>query len=130
MPSAPVVAQKRGEWRRSAHSRQLEASPAEFAISSVAAFACSYSCSLPVPREKESGGALDIPGGGKLIELEYAQVEDRKLRGQLRNVSKLELLVKIPPTFVAKSVCGPSTGFLLLGRTRIAFRCATEAVVK
>jgi hypothetical protein len=45
-------------------------------------------------REKESGGALDIPGGNKLIELEYAQVEDRKLRGQLRNVSKLELLVR------------------------------------
>ena len=46
-------------------------------------------------REKESGGALDIPGGNKLIELEYAQVEDRKLRGQLRNVSKLELLVRL-----------------------------------
>jgi hypothetical protein len=45
-------------------------------------------------REKESGGALDIPGGNRLIELEYAQVEDRKLRGQLRNVSKLELLVR------------------------------------
>lgn len=50
--------------------------------------------SPPECREKESGGALDIPGGGKLIELEYASVEDRKLRGQLRNVPKLELLVR------------------------------------
>ena len=47
-----------------------------------------------VCREKENGGALDIPGNGRLIELEYAQVEDRKLRGQLRNVPKLELLVR------------------------------------
>lgn len=58
-------------------------------------------------REKENGGALDIPGGNKLIELEYAQVEDRKLRGQLRNVSRLELLVRpaspLPPAASAAS---------------------------
>lgn len=48
-------------------------------------------------REKENGGALDIPGGGRLIELEYASVADRKLRSQLRNVSDLELQAPLPP---------------------------------
>ena len=51
-------------------------------------------------REKESGGALDVPGFGKLIELEYAQVADRKLRGQLRNVSNLELQARAWPKAV------------------------------
>jgi hypothetical protein len=45
-----------------------------------------------VNREKESNGALDVPGN-RVIELEYAEVADRKLRGQLRNVPELELQV-------------------------------------
>jgi rhodanese-related sulfurtransferase len=64
-------------------------------------------------REKESGGALDVPGGGRLIELEYAQVEDRKLRGQLRNVPRLELLVTSEEVASLKKVGKGSTLLLL-----------------
>lgn len=50
-----------------------------------------YIIDLRSDREKESAGSLDIPGNGRLIELPYAAFEDRKLRGQLRNVPALEL---------------------------------------
>ena len=32
----------------------------------------------------------DIPNSGRLISVEYASVTDRKLRGNLRNVSDIE----------------------------------------
>ncbi len=45
-------------------------------------------------REKEAAGLPDLPGGsGKLVEVEYASIADRKLRGQLRNAGDLELKV-------------------------------------
>ena len=47
---------------------------------------------LPYPQE--SAGSPDLPNSGRLIELEYASMEDRKLRSQLRNVSALELQVR------------------------------------
>jgi len=57
---------------------------------------CLQPCKCVWPsRDKENSGALDVPGGGRLIELEYAEVQDRKLRGQLRNVPRLELLVTL-----------------------------------
>ena len=40
---------------------------------------------------QESTGSPDLPNSGRLIELEYATMDDRKLRSQLRNVSSLEL---------------------------------------
>ena len=40
---------------------------------------------------QESSGSPDIPASQRLIELEYASMEDRRLRSQLRNVSELEL---------------------------------------
>jgi hypothetical protein len=40
---------------------------------------------------QESAGSPDLPNAGRLIELEYATMDDRKLRSQLRNVSALEL---------------------------------------
>ncbi len=53
---------------------------------------CLQPCKCVWPsRDKENSGALDVPGGGRLIELEYAEVQD----GQLRNVPRLELLVTL-----------------------------------
>ena len=47
---------------------------------------------LSVPTQ-EAAGSPDLPNAGRLIELEYATMDDRKLRSQLRNVSALELQV-------------------------------------
>lgn len=66
-------------------------------------------------REKENGGALDIPGNGRLIELEYAEVGDRKLRSQLRNVSGLELQVTAMEVAALKKI-GKGSTLLLLDR--------------
>ncbi len=44
-------------------------------------------------REKESGGIPDIPTPGRLVELEYAAISDRKMRGQLRNPGEIEKTV-------------------------------------
>ncbi len=48
-----------------------------------------------VQREKEASGLADVPGGskGKLLEVEYAFTEDRKLRGQLRDPGAIEAQV-------------------------------------
>jgi hypothetical protein len=46
-------------------------------------------------REKEASGLADVPGGskGKLLEVEFAFTEDRKLRGQLRDPGAIEAQV-------------------------------------
>ena len=41
-------------------------------------------------REKEGQGIPDLPNQSKVIELEFAMIEDRKVRNQLRDISKLE----------------------------------------
>lgn len=74
-----------------------------------------YIIDLRSDREKENGGALDIPGGGRLIELEYASVADRKLRSQLRNVSDLELQVTSMEVAALKKI-GKGSTILLLDR--------------
>jgi hypothetical protein len=50
-------------------------------------------------REKEAGGVPDVPSSGsaRLIEVEYAFTEDRKLRGQLKDVGAIEATVSGPP---------------------------------
>lgn len=65
-------------------------------------------------RDKESSGALDVPGN-RVIELEYAEVADRKLRGQLRDVPTLELQVTSMEVAALKRV-GKNTTILLLDR--------------
>lgn len=46
--------------------------------------------------EKQSGGVPDVPSSvsGKLIEVEFAAVEDKKLRGALRDPSYIEAQVR------------------------------------
>jgi hypothetical protein len=53
-------------------------------------------------REKEASGLADVPGGskGKLLEVEYAFTEDRKLRGQLRDPSAIEAQVGLVTQFL------------------------------
>lgn len=41
-------------------------------------------------RDKEAQGIPDLPNSGKEIELEFAIIEDRKIRGQIRDIGKLE----------------------------------------
>lgn len=45
-------------------------------------------------REKETAGVPDVPNSGRLVELEYASISDRKIRGQLRNPSDIEKTVQ------------------------------------
>ena len=40
--------------------------------------------------EKDSAGVPDLPSGGKLIEAQFADISDRRLRGQLRDPSAIE----------------------------------------
>lgn len=40
--------------------------------------------------EKEYAGIPDLPKRDRLVELQYASVADRKIRGQLRNVDSIE----------------------------------------
>lgn len=49
-------------------------------------------CAVYPQKEKEASGLADVPGGakGKLLEVEYAFTEDKKLRGQLRDPSSIE----------------------------------------
>lgn len=50
-------------------------------------------------REKEAGGVPDIPTPGRLVELEYAAISNRKMRGQLRNPGDIEKTVSpVPPS--------------------------------
>jgi rhodanese-related sulfurtransferase len=44
-------------------------------------------------REKEQAGLPDLPNAGKLVELEFATIEDRKVRGQLRDIGRLEIMI-------------------------------------
>ncbi len=46
-------------------------------------------------REKESSGVPDVPNSGRVVELEYASISDRKIRGQLRNPSEIEKTVSL-----------------------------------
>lgn len=41
-------------------------------------------------REKANSGVPDLPFGGRLVECEYAQISDRRLRGQLRSPKDIE----------------------------------------
>ncbi|DBA67880.1 hypothetical protein WJX79_004261 [Trebouxia sp. C0005] len=41
-------------------------------------------------RKKQSGGVPDLPFDNRLIEVEYAEIVDRKVQGQLQNVGAIE----------------------------------------
>ena len=56
----------------------------------------------------------DIPTPGRLVELEYASISDRKMRGQLRNPGEIEKTVSTPSACIRLK--------LLLSRVRINMR--------
>ncbi|KAK9846572.1 hypothetical protein WJX81_006817 [Elliptochloris bilobata] len=66
-------------------------------------------------REKEAGGLPDLPNSGRLVELEYAVIEDRKVRSLLRNVSAIEQQVTVLQIAALKKV-SKGTRMLLLDR--------------
>jgi rhodanese-related sulfurtransferase len=68
-------------------------------------------------REKEASGLADVPGGakGKLLEVEFAFTEDKKLRGQLRDASAIEAQITALQIAALKRI-GRGTKVLLLDR--------------
>lgn len=78
-------------------------------------------------REKEASGLADVPGGakGKLLEVEFAFTEDRKLRGQLRDASAIEAQITALQIGALKRI-GRGTKVLLLDR----FGNTSKAVAK
>ncbi len=46
--------------------------------------------------EKDSAGVPDLPSGGKLIEVQFADIGDRRVRGQLKDPSAIERKVGLP----------------------------------
>ncbi|KAI3428061.1 hypothetical protein D9Q98_006445 [Chlorella vulgaris] len=65
-------------------------------------------------RDKEAG-APDLPNASKLVELEYAAINDRRVRGQLRNATDLEVNVTALQIASLKRL-GPGNKVLLLDR--------------
>lgn len=49
-----------------------------------------YIIDIRTSREKENGGLPDLPSSSRLVEVEYAEIEDRKVRSQLQNVGQIE----------------------------------------
>lgn len=72
---------------------------------------------LCLQREKEASGLADVPGGakGKLLEVEFAFTEDKKLRGQLRDASAIEAQITALQIAALKRI-GRGTKVLLLDR--------------
>ncbi|KAK9909244.1 hypothetical protein WJX75_009385 [Coccomyxa subellipsoidea] len=66
-------------------------------------------------KEKESSGVPDVPNSGRVVELEYASISDRKIRGQLRNPSDIEKTVTVLSIAALKKV-SKGTKILLLDR--------------
>ncbi|EFN57939.1 hypothetical protein CHLNCDRAFT_142036 [Chlorella variabilis] len=65
-------------------------------------------------RDKEAG-APDIPNASKLVELEYAAIEDRRVRNQLRNAGDLEVQVTALQVAALKRL-SPGSKVLLMDR--------------
>lgn len=78
-------------------------------------------------REKEASGLADVPGGskGKLLEVEFAFTEDRKLRGQLRDAGAIEAQVTALQIAALKRI-GRGSKVILLDR----FGNVSKAVAK
>ena len=55
--------------------------------------------------EKEYAGIPDLPNSGRLIELEFATVTNRKVRNQLRNVNAIERQVRGPFSMLCSDSC-------------------------
>jgi hypothetical protein len=81
-------------------------------------------------REKEASGLADVPGGskGKLLEVEYAFTEDRKLRGQLRDPSAIEAQVSLCVLFGCQTT-GNWAAACVAGRD-MRCSCAADACMR
>jgi hypothetical protein len=75
-------------------------------------------CTATAPqREKETSGLADVPGGakGRLLEVEYAATEDKRLRGQLRDPAAIEAQVTALQIAALKRI-GRGSKVILLDR--------------
>lgn len=78
-------------------------------------------------RDKESQGIPDVPNSGsKLVELEYAIIEDRLVRGQLRNLGALETKITALQIAALKRLSKGTTVFLLDKNGSVAKAIAKE----
>lgn len=64
-------------------------------------------------RDKEQQGLPDLSNAGKLVELEYATIEDRKIRGQLRDIGALEIKITAMQIAALKRLSTASPIYLL-----------------
>ncbi|KAF6254588.1 hypothetical protein COO60DRAFT_1703264 [Scenedesmus sp. NREL 46B-D3] len=78
-------------------------------------------------REKEAAGLADVPGSakGKLLEVEFAFTEDKKLRGQLRDANAIEAQITALQIAALKKI-GRGSKIVLLDR----YGNASKAVAK
>lgn len=60
------------------------------ALDAVSTDGNTYIIDIRTSREKENGGLPDLPSSSRLVEVEYAEIEDRKVRNQLQNVGAIE----------------------------------------
>eukprot|EP00891_Asterochloris_glomerata_P003777 jgi/Astpho2/3777/Aster-08335 len=63
--------------------------------------------------EKDSAGVPDLPSGGKLIEVQFADIGDRRVRGQLKDPSAIERKVTAMQIAALKRIGKSSTVLLL-----------------
>ncbi|KAI8472055.1 MAG: hypothetical protein J3K34DRAFT_415554 [Monoraphidium minutum] len=81
-------------------------------------------------REKESSGVPDVPGGNnKLIDVEFATIDDRKLRGSLRDVSYIETQVTALQIASLKRL-GRGTKVMLLDRNGSTAKAVAKELAK
>lgn len=99
------------------------------ALDSVATDGNTYIIDLRSAREKETSGTPDLPVGQRLIELEYASMDDRRLRGQLRDVAALELQVTVLELSSLKKI-GKGSSLLLLDRNGSASKAVAKELTR
>lgn len=82
------------------------------ALNAVESESGSFIVDIRSVREKEAG-TPDIPNAGKLVELEYAAIEDRKVRSQLRSATDLEVKVTALQIAALKRLGRTNTVYIL-----------------
>lgn len=82
-------------------------------------------------REKEGSGIPDLPSSasGKVIEVEYAVTEDKRLRGQLRDVSSIEAQITALQIASLKRV-SQGTRIIILDKNSSAARVVAKELAR
>jgi rhodanese-related sulfurtransferase len=86
--------------------------------------------SPPPQREKEASGVADVPGGGsKILDVELVAIDDRKLRGSLRDPSFIEAQVTALQVASLKRI-GRGTKVILMDRNGGAAKAVARELAR